>query len=105
MVGDDAGEAVIRLAEFLLDRAFASEIKSGSSGIVMPKSPSSRAIRMSSSGIASCSSIQRERGSTSCSTNRRSASQNCRTSGESSIGISRVAKSRQAPSLAADERR
>src|SRR5512134_2548749 len=52
------------------------------SGMVMPKSPISRAIRTSSSGIASCSSIQRARGSTSFSTKRRTSSHKRCTSGE-----------------------
>src|SRR4051812_10294262 len=56
-----------------------------SSGIVSPKSPISRALRMSSSGIASASSICRERGSTSLRMKRRISSQSWRTSVETSM--------------------
>src|SRR6476620_6353543 len=51
-----------------------------SSGMVKPKSPSSRAFCRRSAGTSSFSSIQRERGSTSARMKRRISSQNARTS-------------------------
>src|SRR5215510_14928199 len=56
-----------------------------SSGMVIPKRPSSRALTIRTSGMASFSSIQRERGSISLSANRRISSRKRSTSGESFI--------------------
>src|SRR5262245_52819143 len=56
------------------------------SGMVRPKSPISRAMRISSSGIASFSSIQRERGSTSFWMKRLTSAHRRVTSGESVMG-------------------